>query len=235
MPCGLQHLLLSYVRGHADTPDGHKDACKRLYRRLYSLLWVSTTSVVVWLGHIIHNLSLPHPVWLQSNPGEKSRVQSPNLHFSICPKSCGQGTLSKVCKRLPWSWWSPGTTENKHCNVHVHYPRFSPTGVQVNLWRHSCSEVAMQLHLASSKQSPYVAYFWVISTSSWSTLFQHFMTIFYYLMLHKIWWKMFNAVITEWIFLLWCSRLSLFVKWAFTVGNTLVGSGSTLAHSTLLM
>lgn len=43
--------------------------------------------------------------------------------------------------------------------------------------------------------------------------------------------KMFKTVTTEWNFSLWCSRLSLFVKWAFTVGNTLVGSGSTLALS----
>ena len=47
MPCGLQHLLCTYARGHADTRDGHEDARKRLYRRLYSLLWVCATSTVV--------------------------------------------------------------------------------------------------------------------------------------------------------------------------------------------
>ena len=52
------------------------------------------------------------------------------------------------------------------------------------------------------------------------------MTIFY-----LCYTKMFKTVTTEWIFSLWCSRLSLFVKWAFMVGNTLVGSGSTLALS----
>ena len=47
VPCGLQHLLCTYARGHADTRDGHEDARKRLYRRLYSLLWVCATSTVV--------------------------------------------------------------------------------------------------------------------------------------------------------------------------------------------
>ena len=47
VPCGLQHLLRTYAHGRADTRDGHEDARKRLYRRLYSLLWVCATSTVV--------------------------------------------------------------------------------------------------------------------------------------------------------------------------------------------
>ena len=53
VPSRLQHLLLTYARRHAHTPDGHEDARKLLYKRLYFILWVCATSTVIGRETII--------------------------------------------------------------------------------------------------------------------------------------------------------------------------------------
>ena len=81
IPQGLEKLLLNYLQQITDSRDGHADAHKHLYRRLYSLLWVCVTITVscYWMSNMpVSSIFSFLPV---KDSGEKEGVQQPHVCF----------------------------------------------------------------------------------------------------------------------------------------------------------
>ena len=76
IPRGFEHLILRYPLTPPDTREGHECARKRLYKRIFCLLWVSLC-MPCWHTVVLHFCQLA--VWIWSEAGKMGRIPAADV------------------------------------------------------------------------------------------------------------------------------------------------------------